>query len=65
MGDLNAKTENQKLEKIVGTNGEPTINSSGSKLTDFCSFDKFRIMNRFSSTKISTNLRGRPETQNQ
>lgn len=47
MGDLNAKTGNQKLGKITGTNGEPTINSSGNKLTDFCCFDEFRIMNRF------------------
>jgi len=60
VGDLNAETGNQKLGKIIGTNGEPTINSSRNKLTDFCCFDKFRIMNRFSNTKISTNLRGRP-----
>ena len=44
MGDLNARNGNQKLGKIIGTNGEPTINSSGNKLTDFCGFDKFRII---------------------
>jgi len=31
MGDLNARNANQKLGKIIGTNGEPTINSSGNK----------------------------------
>jgi hypothetical protein len=31
----------------------------------FCSFNEFRIINSFSSIKISTNLRCRSETQNQ
>jgi hypothetical protein len=47
MEDLNARNGNQKLGEIIGTNGEPTINCSGNKLTDFCCFDKFRIMNSF------------------
>jgi hypothetical protein len=35
MGDLNVRIGNKTLGKIIGTNGEPTINSSGNKLTDF------------------------------
>jgi len=26
---------------------EPTINSNGKKLTDFCCFDEFRVTNNF------------------
>jgi hypothetical protein len=44
MGNLNAINGNQKLGKIIRTNGELTINSSANKLTDFCCFDKFRII---------------------
>jgi len=47
LGDLHVRNGNQKLGKITGTNGEPTINSSGNKLTDFCCFDEFRTMNSF------------------
>jgi hypothetical protein len=51
--------------KIVGTNGEPTVNNNGKELIDFCTFNNMRIMNSFSNIRISTNLLGRPEAQNQ
>jgi hypothetical protein len=47
MGDLNARTGNTKVMKIIGTNGEPTVNSNGRKLTDFCIYNNMRIMNSF------------------
>jgi hypothetical protein len=48
MGDLNARTEYKRLGKIIGKeNGEPTINSSGKRLTLFCCFKEFRILNNF------------------
>jgi hypothetical protein len=30
----------------VGTNGEDTLNSNGRKLTDFCTFNCLKIMNK-------------------
>jgi hypothetical protein len=65
MGDLNARIGNTKIMKIAGTNGEPAVNNNGKKLIDFCTFNNMRIVNSFSNIKISTNLHGRPEAQNQ
>jgi hypothetical protein len=31
MGDLNDRTGNQRLRKVILTNGKPTINSNGKK----------------------------------
>jgi hypothetical protein len=47
MGDLNARFGNNKIMKIVGTNGEPTVKNNGKKLIDFCTFNNMRIMNSF------------------
>jgi len=51
MGDLNARIGDQRLGKVVGTNGKPTVNSSGKKLTAFCSLNRFRIRKSFSKNK--------------
>jgi hypothetical protein len=64
MGYLNARIVNQRIEKTIGTNGEPTINSNGRKLTEFCCFNEFGTMNNLFEPKISINIRIRPETQN-
>jgi hypothetical protein len=47
MGDLNVRIGSQRLRNIIGTIGEPTLNSYGKKLTDFCCFKEFRIMNKY------------------
>jgi hypothetical protein len=47
MGDLNSRIGNTKITKIVGTNGEPTVNNNGKKLIDFCTLNNMRIMNSF------------------
>jgi hypothetical protein len=47
MGDLNARIGITKIMKIVGRNGEPTVNNNGKKLRDFCTFNNMRIMNSF------------------
>jgi exonuclease III len=47
MGDLNARIGNITIMKIVGTDGEPTVNNNGKKLMDFCTFNNMRIMNSF------------------
>jgi len=36
MGDVNARIGDQRLGKVIGTNGEPTVKSNGKKLTAFC-----------------------------
>lgn len=51
MGDLNARIGDQRLGKVIGTNGEPTNNSTGKKLTAFCCLNRFRIRNRFYKNK--------------
>jgi hypothetical protein len=51
MGDLNARIGDQKLGKVVGTNGKPTVNSNGKKLTAFCCLNRFRMRNSFSKNK--------------
>jgi hypothetical protein len=58
MGDLNARFGDQRLGKVIRTNGKPTVNRNGKKLTAFCCLNRFRIRNSFSKTKISTNLHG-------
>jgi len=48
--DGEAKTQGQFIESVgnvVGTNGEATLNSSGRKLIDFCTFNNLKIMNTF------------------
>jgi hypothetical protein len=51
IGDLNARIGDQRLGKIIGTNGELTVNCSGKKLTAFCHFNRFRIRNSVSKNK--------------
>ena len=52
-------------EEQMGSQILTGIGGEGEERRNFCCFNEFRIMNGFSSTKISTNLRCRPETQNQ
>ena len=39
IGDMNVIVGNNGVANIVGTNGEATLNSSGRKLIDFCTFN--------------------------
>jgi hypothetical protein len=57
LGDINARTGNTKIMKIIGTNRGSTINNNGRKLADICVFDNIRIMNSFFKDKV-TNLHG-------
>ena len=47
MGDFNARIGKQRVDKVIGTNGESTVNVNGKMLTDFCLFNEYRIMNSF------------------
>jgi len=50
-GFKNARIGDQRLRKVIGTNGDPTVNSNGKKLTAFCCLNRFRIKNSFSKNK--------------
>jgi len=65
IGHMNARVGNNRVANIVGTNGEATLNSNGRKLIDFCTFNNFKIMNTFLSTKKFLNLLGKQEGTNQ
>jgi hypothetical protein len=47
MGDLNARIGSQRLGKIIGATGEPTVNRKGTKLTDVCCFNEFITVNKY------------------
>ena len=47
IGDMNARVGNNRVTKIVGTNGEATLNNNGRKLIDFCTFNNLKTMNDF------------------
>jgi len=49
--DLNARIGDQRIRKVIGTNGEPTVNTNGKKLTAFCCLNSFRIRNSFSKNR--------------
>ena len=46
VGDLNARVGKLTIPRIVGPNGENTLNVNG-RLRDFCSFNDMRITNTF------------------
>jgi len=71
MGYLNTKIGNQRIGGKKEQMGSQILTGIGwggdggrGRRNFFC-FKEFRIMSGFSSRKISTNLRCRPETQNQ
>jgi len=47
IGDMNTRVGNNKVNNIVGTNGEATLNNISNKLTDFCTCNNVKIMNTF------------------
>lgn len=47
IGDMNTRVGNNKVNNIVGTNGEATLNSISNKLTDFCTCNNLKIINTF------------------
>jgi len=51
IGDMNARFGDNRVANIVGTNGEGTLNNSGRKLIDFCTFNNLKIMNTFFKRK--------------
>jgi hypothetical protein len=51
LGEMNVRTGNTKIMKIIGTKGQSTINSNGRKLTDFSLFYNTIIMQSFSKHK--------------
>lgn len=46
-GDLNARIGNIPIGKIIGTNGEPTININGNILRNFALYNTLKITNTF------------------
>ena len=44
---MKTRVGNNRAANIVGTNGEATLNSNGTKLIDFCTFSNLKIMNTF------------------
>lgn len=46
-GDFNARVGNTAIKGILGTNGEPTLNSNGRRLIDFSAFNGLKITNTF------------------
>lgn len=47
IGDLNARTGRRGIKDITGPHGEDTVNRNGKRLIDFCSYNKYRIMNGY------------------
>lgn len=49
VGDLNARVgnKNKGLEEIMGKHGEPSKNSNGNRLIDFCIVNELKILNTF------------------
>jgi hypothetical protein len=57
-GDLNARIGNTAIQRVVGTMGEPVLNTNGRNLIDFASYNELKITNTFLDLKIIINLRG-------
>jgi hypothetical protein len=47
IGDMNGGVGDNRVANIVGTNGEDTLNSNGSKLGRLCTLHNIKIRNTF------------------
>jgi len=60
-----ARIGNNIAAKIVGVNGEATLNSNGRKLVDFCTFNNLKIVNTFFTQKKNHKFNWKQENTNQ
>lgn len=52
-GDFNARVVDARVEKLIGSHGEK--NNNGNLFTNFATFNKLKITNKFSHTETFTN----------
>jgi hypothetical protein len=56
---------NKSINRNIGTFVEQMVNKNGMRLIDFAVYNNLRIMNTFTTIKISTNIPGQLGIPNQ